>query len=102
MLPSRSGLFLYTAIEIPMKAEIIRPEISPKTITFLLILILVLDFRCECRCAYRVKTPMYCYWLFVHLMPCIHSFESMAPGLLTILKLPFSARAMHMFIRTWC
>jgi hypothetical protein len=38
--------------------------------------------------------------LFAYFMPCMHSFGSMTPRLLTIWKLPFFAWAMYMFIRT--
>jgi hypothetical protein len=38
--------------------------------------------------------------LFAYRMPCMHSFGSMTPRLLTILKLPLFAWAMYMFIRT--
>ena len=35
-----------------------------------------------------------------YFIPCMHSFGSMTPRLLTILKLPLFAWAMYMFIRT--
>jgi hypothetical protein len=35
-----------------------------------------------------------------YFIPCMHSFGSMTPRLLTILKLPLLAWAMYMFIRT--
>ena len=37
---------------------------------------------------------------FAYFIPCMHSFGSMTPRLLTILKLPMFAWAMYMFIRT--
>ena len=38
--------------------------------------------------------------LFTYFTPCMHSFGSMTPRFLTILKLPLFAWAMYMFIRT--
>src|SRR5207302_10916259 len=63
------------------------------------------ELRPFCRCltdpwGQTASTAAGSWW--IRSTRCVHYFGSMARSLLTCLRVPLSAWAMYMFIRTWC